>query len=136
MSMMIVEVPESTEFALMPYELQRAIKRHKGEWIEPIMLGTEPLAGNKLIFAFAELDKTALETITNNDLFDGDGIQYGWDLGWSVLAIEGESVDQSLLLPYFSDTPVFDEAGELTGTTPVIDLTNKLQVWAGREWVY
>jgi len=56
------------------------------------------------------------------------------------LAVENETVDQSLLLPYFVDVPVFDfdDDGEYiqTGTEPVTELTDKLQVWAGKNWKY
>ena len=134
--MMIIEVPESTSFATMPDEVKEQIAKLGGQFVEEIMIGTQAVDGKKLIFTYVKADKATVELLTNNDLFDEDGNQYGFDLGWSVLATEGETVDQSLLLPYFADAPIVDSEGEITGYEPVTDLTGKLQVWAGKEWQY
>tara|TARA_R110000796_G_scaffold233388_1_gene351923 strand:+ start:75 stop:494 length:420 start_codon:yes stop_codon:yes gene_type:complete len=138
--MMILEVQEGADIAIMPDELKAIIASVKGEFAEGIMIGTKPLLGMQLLFINVDASKDDVEELTNNDIFDEDGKQIAFDLGWSVLAVENEIVDQSLLLPYFVDVPVFefDEDGEYvqTGTEPVTDLTGKLQVWAGKQWVY
>ena len=138
--MMILEVTEGADIELMPQELQEAIAKVKGEFAEGIMIGTQPVLGMQLLFINVNASKDDVEALTNNDLFDDDGKQIAFDLGWSVLAVEDEVVDQSWLLPYFIEVPVFvtGEDGEYTqtGTEPVTDLTDKLQVWAGKQWKY
>jgi hypothetical protein len=138
--MMIIEVQEGADVALMPEELQRLINDVKGQFAEGLMLGTQPVDGMQLVLIDANLTLDEFEALTNLDVFDDDGNQIAFDLGWSVLAVENELVNQSLLLPYFVDVPVFeiDEEGEpvQTGTEAVTDLTGKLQVWAGKQWIY
>jgi hypothetical protein len=138
--MMILEVQEGADVALMPEELQRLINDVKGQFAEGLMLGTQPVNGMQLVLIDANLTLDEFEALTNLDVFDDDGNQIAFDLGWSVLAVENELVDQSLLLPYFVDVPVFeiDADGEYvqTGTEAVTDLTGKLQVWAGKQWIY
>jgi hypothetical protein len=138
--MMIIEVQEGADVALMPEELQKLINDVKGQFAEGLMLGTQPVNGMQLVLIGANLTLDEFEALTNFDVFDDDGNQIAFDLGWSVLAVENELVDQSLLLPYFVDVPVFeiDEDGEpvQTGTQPVTDLTDKIQVWSGKKWLY
>lgn len=138
--MMILEVQEGADVALMPEELQKLINEVSGQFAEGLMLGTQPVDGMQLVLIDANLTLDEFEALTNLDVFDDDGNQVSFDLGWSVLAVENELVDQSLLLPYFVDVPVFeiDENGEYvqTGTEAVTDLTGKLQVWAGKQWIY
>jgi hypothetical protein len=138
--MMILEVNEGADIELMPEELKAAIAAVKGEFAEGIMIGTQPVDGMQLLFINVNASKDDVLALTNSDVFDDNGKQVAFDLGWSVLAVEDEIVDQSLLLPYFIDVPVFDidEEGEYvqTGTQPVTDLTGKLQVWAGKDWIY
>jgi hypothetical protein len=138
--MMILEVNEGADIELMPDELKAIIASVKGEFAEGIMIGTQPIGGMQLLFINVGASKAEVETLMNNDVFDDDGNQIAFDLGWSVLAVENELVNQSLLLPYFVDVPVFeiDEEGEpvQTGTEAVTDLTGKLQVWAGKQWIY
>ena len=134
--MMILEVQEGSDIELMPDELKALIASVRGEFAEGIMIGTQPVDGKQLLFINVESSRLEVEALTNQNAFDDDGKQVAFDLGWNVLAVENEIVDQSLLLPYFVDVPVFDEEGEQVGTEPVTDLTNKLQVWAGKQWIY
>lgn len=133
---MILEISEGAEFDVMPEELQKAIMKAGIEWPESRLIGTSAVNGKQLILILSTVDKAALEDLMNNDEFDGDGNQIKFDLGWSVLACEGEQVNQNALLPYFDDTPIFDEEGDQIGTEPVTDLTDKLQIWAGHKWLY
>jgi hypothetical protein len=100
------------------------------------MIGTQPIDGKQLLFINVKASRLEVEAMTSQNAFDDDGKQVAFDLGWNVLAVENEIVDQSLLLPYFVDALMFDEEGEQVGTEPVTDLTNKLQVWAGKQWIY
>ena len=134
--MMILEVQEDSDIELMPDELKALIASVRGEFAEGIMIGTQPVDGKQLLFINVEATREEVGYLTNNNDFNDDGKQIAFDLGWNVLAVENEIVDQSLLLPYFVDVPVFDEEGEQVGTEPVTDLTNKLQVWAGKQWIY
>ena len=138
--MMILEVQEGANIELMPDELKALIASVRGEFAEGLMIGTQPVDGKQLLFVNVEATREQVEFLTGSDAFDDDGNQIAFDLGWTVLAVENETVDQSLLLPYFVDVPVFDfdDDGEYiqTGTEPVTELTDKLQVWAGKNWKY
>ena len=139
--MMILKVQEGSDIALMPNSLLKLIASVRGEFAEGLMIGTQPVDGKQLVFINVDATREQIEAMTNADIFDDEtGEQIAFDLGWEVLAVENEIVDQSLLLPYFVDVPMFeiDEDGEYvqTGTQPVTDLTDKLQVWAGKSWIY
>jgi len=53
-----------------------------------------------------------------------------------ILADDITPIVQSKLLPYFSPEPKLNKKGEATGTTPVTDLTGRLQCVSGRNWLY
>ena len=137
---MILEVTEGADIELMPEELKAIIASVNGQFAEGIMIGTQPVLGMQLLFISVDASREEVEFLTGSDEFDEEGNQIAFNLGWSVLAVENEIVDQSLLLPYFIDLPVFefDEESEYiqTGTEPVTDLTDKIQVWAGKQWKY
>lgn len=134
--MFIIAIPEGTEFKAMPEALQKTIAKYKGVFADGRLVDTGVYLGKELRLINAEIDATTLKAVTNNDLFDEDGNQYGFDLDWDVLAVENETVDQSVLLNYWLDTNVFDDEGDIIGTEPVSDLTGKIQTWAGKSWVY
>ena len=142
--MMIVKIPESTEFSGMPAELQKAISRCGIEWPQAMMVGTMPVDGHKLILVNSAVDKPTLQEWINGDYpvteanpITGLGAQYiQFGLGWEILAVEGETVSQAAILPYMADDVLLDEQGEVVGSSPVTDLTNRLQVWTGKKWEY
>jgi len=134
--MFIIAIPEGTTFEAMPEALQKTIAKHKGVFADSRLVDTGVYLGKELRLINADIDAATLNAVTNNDLFDEDGNQYGFDLDWDVLAVENETVDQSVLLNYWIDTNVFDDEGDIIGTEPVSDLTGKIQTWAGKSWVY
>ena len=134
--MFIIAIPEGTTFEAMPESLQKTIAKYKGVFADGRLVDTGVYLGKELRLINADIDATTLNAVTNNDLFDEDGNQYGFDLDWDVLAVENETVDQSILLNYWIDKPVFDDEGDIIGTEPVSDLTGKIQTWAGKSWVY
>ena len=134
--MFIIAIPEGTTFEAMPEALQKTIAKYKGVFADGRLVDTGVYLGKELRLINADIDATTLNAVTNNDLFDEDGNQYGFDLDWDVLAVENETVDQSVLLNYWIDKPVFDDEGDIIGTEPVSDLTGKIQTWAGKSWVY
>jgi hypothetical protein len=134
--MFIIAIPEGTTFDAMPEALQKTIAKYKGVFADGRLVDTGVYLGKELRLINADIDATTLNAVTNNDLFDEDGNQYGFDLDWDVLAVENETVDQSVLLNYWIDKPVFDDEGDIIGTEPVSDLTGKIQTWAGKSWVY
>jgi len=134
--MFIIAIPEGTTFEAMPESLQKTIAKYKGVFADGRLVDTGVYLGKELRLINADIDATTLNAVTNNDLFDEDGNQYGFDLDWEVLAVENETVDQSVLLNYWLDKPVFDDEGDIIGTEPVSDLTGKIQTWAGKSWVY
>ena len=134
--MFIIAIPEGTTFDAMPEALQKTIAKYNGVFADGRLVDTGVYLGKELRLINADIDATTLNAVTNNDLFDEDGNQYGFDLDWDVLAVENETVDQSILLNYWIDKPVFDDEGDIIGTEPVSDLTGKIQTWAGKSWVY
>jgi hypothetical protein len=135
--MMIIEVPESALFAEMPAELQKQIARLNGQFVEAMLIGTQPINGKKLIFVSVDATAEEVEYLTNNDLFDQDTEeQIAFNLGWTVLATEDTPINQALLLPYFLDDAVYDPETEEFTYTPVTDITGRVQVWAGKAWQY
>lgn len=136
MSMMILEISEGAEFDNMPESLQKAINKAGIVWPESRLLGTSPANGKQLILINSMADKEQLTFLMNNDVFDDDGNQIAFNLGWTVLACENEPINQDLLMPYFDNVSIFDKEGNEIGTQPVTDLTNKLQHWAGKRWMY
>jgi len=134
--MFIIAIPEGTTFDAMPEALQKTIAKYKGVFADGRLVDTGVYEGKELRLINADIDAATLNAVTNNDLFDEDGNQYGFDLDWDVLAVENETVDQSILLNYWIDKPVFDDEGDIIGTEPVSDLTGKIQTWAGKSWVY
>lgn len=136
MKQMILEIDEGTEFDVMEPDLQAAILKLNISWPESCLIGTSAVAGKKLILILCAADGATLTDLMNNEEFDEEGRQIKFNLGWSVIAEEGITVNQSLLLPYFDEAPAFDENGDQVGSEPITDLTGKLQTWAGRKWKY
>ena len=136
MKQMILEISEGAEFDVMPEPLQKAIEKARIKWPESRLIGTSAIDGKQLILILSGVDKSTLTDLMNNNEFDENGEQIKFNLGWTVLACEGEQIDQSLILPYFDDSPTFDENGDQIGFEPVVDLTNKLQIWAGHKWTF
>jgi len=134
--MFIIAIPEGTTFEAMPEALKKTIAKYKGVFADGRLVDTGVYLGKELRLINADIDAYQLATITNADLFDEEGNQYGFDLHWEVLAAQDQVVDQDLLLDYWLDKPVLDDEGDIIGTEPVSDLTGKIQTLAGKSWVY
>jgi hypothetical protein len=122
---MIIKIDEATEFDNLPEDQQADIQVAGVQWPESQMIGTQAVDGKVLILIVT----TANETDLGNMILSHE-------LDWEVLAVEGETINQSLLLPYYLDVPVFDEDGEQTGAEAITDLTGKIQTFAGHIWSY
>ena len=125
MKQMILSIDEGTDFELLPEDQQADVMLAKIQWPEAIMSGTEAVNGKSLILIATLASVEVIESMIFNHSLD-----------WAVLAVEDVTVDQSLLLPFYSDVPVFDEDGEQTGTEAVTDLTGKIQTFSGHSWSY
>jgi len=144
MIQMIVEIDENASFSEMPEDQQKAISGLNIQWPESQMIGTKAVGGRKLILILSPVDGATLENYMNVEYVsgndeNGDPIIHNFGLNWNVLAEEGVKVNQDLLLPYFEPELVFsqDENGEpVSESVPITDLTNKLQVYAGKKWLY
>jgi hypothetical protein len=134
--MFIIAIPEGTTFEAMPEALQKTIAKYKGVFANGRLVNTGVYLGKELRLINADIDAVRLDTITNNDLFDDESNQYGFDLDWDILAAQDKVIDQDLLLDYWLDKTVLDDEGNIIGTEPVTDLTGKIQTWAGKSWVY
>lgn len=125
MMQMIIEIDEGTEFDTLPEEQQADVMSSNIQWPESMMLGTAPLDGKIIILIATSASVEQIEAMIFNH-----------GLEWAVLAVENEEVDQSQLIPYYLDVPLFDEDGEQAGSESVEDLTGKIQTFAGKSWVY
>lgn len=134
--MLILEIDEGADFESMPQDLKDAISEAGIEWPHCRLTGTGPVLGRELILVDSKISKADLIDRMNTDTFDEEGKQIKFNLGWEVVACEGEPVDQVALLPYFLDVPILDGEGNQIGLQPVTDITGKLQRWAGKKWQY
>ena len=125
MKQMIISIDEGTDFDALPEDQQADVNLAKIQWPEAVMIGTETVDGKSLILIATTASVSVIESMISNHSLD-----------WAVLAIENIIVDQSVLLPFYSDVPVFDEDGEQTGTEAVTDLTGKIQTFSGHSWSY
>ena len=123
--MYILQVPENEDVTTFGKEEQAAIASVNGQFPESIMLGTQAVAGYQIVLAYASTDKATLESMIGS-----------FGLDWIVLASEDEEVNQAGLPPYFVDLPVYDADGAVIGSEQVTDLTDKLQVFSGRNWTF
>ena len=125
MNQFIIEIDEGTEFDSMPEDQQKAITAAGIEWVSNTLYGTAPKDGKQLILVLCKASRADVEALI---------LAHGYT--WVVLADESTQIDQSALLPYYVDVPVFDESGEQTGVEPVTDLTDTVQTYASHNWIY
>jgi len=121
--MMILKVPADTFIVDLSEEVQGAIANVKGQFPESQLIGTSAINGEKLVMINVEATRVEVEALI--------GV---YDLEWLILAVEDETIDQSLLLPFFNDIPV--TVDDETIYEPIGDLNGKLQTWAGKNWNY
>ena len=124
MKQMILKIDDDADFDLMDEELQETIKQSKISWPQGQMIGTKSYYNKRLVLILSPIEPEAILSLCDE-----------FDLNWSILAVEGEKIDQAPLLGFMSDLPVFDD-GEQIGVKEVLDLTGKLQTFAGRNWNY
>lgn len=138
LNMMIVEIDESADFELLSDNLKTALSKADIQWPEKTLTNTRAVNGRRLILILSSESVEVLGGwISNGYPVTIDGEESLIDLGidWNILASEGETIDQSLILPFVVDDVTFDEE-ETPTYTPVTDLTGRLQTWAGRNWIY
>ena len=122
--MFIFQVPEGTDVTEAEEEIQQAIASVNGEYPSGVLHGTQPISGYQITLVQAQASQMEIETLITN-----------FDLDWTILASQDQAIDQSLILPFFLDVPSIDASGNVI-YTPVTDLTDKIQVYAGQEWTY
>ena len=122
---MIIKIDAGTEYSELPEDQQSDILAAHVQWPESIMLGTQVVDGKALLLIITSASEIALSDMILLH-----------ELDWEVLAVEGEQINQALLLPFYSDVPVFDEDGEQTGAEAITDLTGKIQTFSGHQWSY
>jgi len=123
--MYIFEVPEGADVYALPEEVQQAVLSVRGQWPETVMTGTQAAGGRQLVLVFAEASRAQLELLITAHALD-----------WDIVAAEGEQINQVDLIPFFADVLTYDDEGNQTGSEPVTDLTDKIQVFSGRNWIY
>lgn len=141
MIQMILKIDAGANFDDMSDALKEAIQRAGVQWPEGRLVGTVDYNGERLILIQSKIDGETLTDWMNGyypttDPETGEGELIDFTLGWEVVAEEGKKIDQAKLLKYFNPNPVFDEDGNQIGEEPVTDLTEKLQTWAGKSWLY
>ena len=144
MIQLIVEIDEGMSASALPDEAQKKIADLGIQWNESTLIGTQAVEGKKLILLLSTIGGDELQEIMNEPFVigeeeDGSKIYEWFNLDWFVVAEEGILIDQSLLLPYFSDktTIEIDEDGEeTTGVETITDLNGIIQTYSGHKWVY
>ena len=144
MIQLIVEIDEGMSVSALPDEAQKKIADLGIQWNESTLIGTQPFEGKKLILLLSTIGGDELQEIMNEPFTigqdeEGENIVEWFDLDWFVVAEEGILIDQSLLLPFFSDeiTIEIDEDGEeTTGVKTITDLNGIIQTYSGHKWVY
>lgn len=141
-TMMIVEIDAGADFEQMPVELQGAIRRCGIEWPQAMVVGTQAVDGKQLILINSSVDAGTLLEWMNGDYpivggkLGTEPVYIQFNLGWSVLACEGETIDPGPILPYMLPDVTTDDEGNVIDSQPVTDLAGRLQTWAGRKWAY
>jgi len=125
MKQFIIKLPEGAKLDLLDEGAQAAIKSFKGQFPSGVLVGSQAVDGYELKLIMADIDAT---------VFQEQVEVIGLD--WTIVAVEDITINQSLILPYMMDTPLFDEDGEQTGSETVTDVTGKLQTYSGRQWGY
>ena len=144
MIQLIVEIDEGMSASALPDEAQKKIADLGIQWNESTLIGTQAVEGKKLILLLSTIGGDELQEIMNEPFVigqdeEGENIVEWFNLDWFVVAEEGILIDQSLLLPYFSDkvTIEIDEDGEeTTGVETITDLNGIIQTYSGHKWVY
>lgn len=135
-NMMILEIDAQADFDLMSDELKKAVGAAQVEWDIGTISGSQEVLEKRLILVQTSASKQELTDLMNTDEFDEEGNQIAFNLGWSVVACEDEAIDESLILPYMVDQPVFDESGDILSYEPVISVKDSLPVYGGKKWTY
>mgnify|MGYP003641849298 FL=1 len=144
MIQLIVEIDEGMSASALPDEAQKKIADLGIQWNESTLIGTQAVEGKKLILLLSTIGGDELQEIMNEPFVigeeeDGSKIYEWFNLDWFVVAEEGILIDQSLLLPYFSDkvTIEIDEDGEeTTGVETITDLNGIIQTYSGHKWMH
>ena len=141
MKQFIIEVPEDESIEMLTDDVKAAMTKAKGQFASGLVSGTQAVNGYKLKLVMVDIELEAFEellstgTITTDELTGKDVIT-PLNLDWVIVASDGVTIKQSLILPYMIDTPLFDELGDIIGSEPVTDITDKLQTYSGRSWSY
>lgn len=98
------------------------------------LVGTRSYYGKILVLALADPDQVKEINAGQYDKELDEWIKE--PIKAEIVAREDEQIDQSELLPYFVDVQVYDEESDEMITLPVEDLTDKIQTFAGRKWLY
>lgn len=122
MKQMILKIDDDADFKTMPEELQAAISKTKIQWPQRQLIGTKNYYGKRLILILSSVGPDIIEVFFLK-----------FNLNWSILAIEGEAINQEPILKFMEESIVTSEDGE-TYSEPVINITGKLQTFAGHSW--
>lgn len=123
--MFIIEVSEGANVFEMDSAILEAVQAVGAQWPESSMPSTQVINGRQVVLIYADASKADIEALIA-----------AFSLDWIVLACEGEQVSQAALLPFYLDTVLYDDEGNVAGSEPVTDLTGMIQTFAGRSWNY
>ncbi len=71
--------------------------------------------------------------ICNSILWELNSLFIELELDWEALAVEGELIDETIILPFMDDKIIRDDDGEQIGVESLTDCSS-LQTYAGRKW--
>jgi hypothetical protein len=132
----IFNVPDDTEFDLLPAQTQTVISQLSPEWPDFPMLNTHAVNNRKLLTVRmkARLSKEHLESLFTTHLLD-------WQVIWirSAYLIDGNyliiyPIDKSLILPFWNEiVESIDELGNATTRPATMSDTLYLSAYAGTD---
>lgn len=124
MNQFIIKIPVNTDFGDLPQNIKSTFQAVKGEFAPDKITGSVVVEGYELRMILTNVNQAALTAQLNARSID-----------WTVLCVEGDVLDDMLILPFMADKAVMDNDGNVTGLTPymVADLVS-LQTYAGHSW--
>jgi hypothetical protein len=131
LKMMIVRVPLTADFDALPDDTQKSLMSADIKLIG-LLGGTTVYSGKVLVLILTKLSKKEITA-----LFSEHGLK------WTVLATEGKKVSQTQILKFMAADVVQKISTDKNGSelitdtsTPVSDVTGRLQVVSGHSWIY
>lgn len=137
MKQFIIKLPEGEKLGDLSEAAQKAVRAVNGQFPSGRVVGSHAVSGYEIKLVMCNSTGIQLQGIFDEGFpstdENGDPTLIDLGLDWTVLAEEGEPVDDALILPFLDDDIVYDENGDAIDIIAKTDLVS-LQTYAGRKW--